>query len=210
MPPEVLALPETAQGEERGWRRGQDIIDALPYIDELTPEYRAALSTSSKKPSDYLAELPPEGSFVADLLERVQRGGKSEALDVQRYDLPAPEDESVEAWQGALNNAHSQLEHQYTRLLNLELLVKFGPDSWRARNDALATLVEGLKAELKVVEERTEQVNRRRKLMQLSAGEHLAQLQEQYRLLAAKNREIRAACDSLEASAAELPSAPQN
>lgn len=151
-----------------------------------------------------------EGSFVADLLERVQGGGKSEALDVQRYDLPAPEDESVEAWQGALSNAHSQLEHQYTRLLNLELLVKFGPDSWRARNDALATLVDGLKTELKAVEERTEQVNRRRKLMQLSAGEHLAQLQEQYRLLAAKNREIRAACDSLEASAAELPDAPQN
>lgn len=43
MPTEVLALTETAHGEERGWRKGEELIDALPYIDELTPEHRLAV-----------------------------------------------------------------------------------------------------------------------------------------------------------------------
>jgi hypothetical protein len=35
-----LALPSTAYGEGSGWRRGEHLIDALPYIDGLGPEIK--------------------------------------------------------------------------------------------------------------------------------------------------------------------------
>lgn len=33
-----LALDSVPAGQGAGWRKGQDLIDALPYVDRLTPE----------------------------------------------------------------------------------------------------------------------------------------------------------------------------
>lgn len=33
-----LALEATAHAEQKGWRRNQDLIDALSYVDTFTPE----------------------------------------------------------------------------------------------------------------------------------------------------------------------------
>lgn len=45
----VLALTDVAHGEETGWRRGQHLIDALPYIDTLTPESKAEVESLIKE-----------------------------------------------------------------------------------------------------------------------------------------------------------------
>lgn len=37
------------------------------------------------------------------------------------------------AWLAASNNAHAQLEHQLGRIANLELLLRFGANAWRAQ-----------------------------------------------------------------------------
>jgi pre-mRNA-splicing factor SPF27 len=37
------------------------------------------------------------------------------------------------AWLAASNNAHAQLEHQLNRITNLELLLKYGANTWRAQ-----------------------------------------------------------------------------
>jgi pre-mRNA-splicing factor SPF27 len=37
------------------------------------------------------------------------------------------------AWLAATNNAHAQLEHQLNRISNLELLLKYGANAWRAQ-----------------------------------------------------------------------------
>ena len=50
-------------------------------------------------------------------------------LDTTRYRLDAPQGpkrHDFSAWKAAVDNAHSQLEHQYTRILNLELMLKYG------------------------------------------------------------------------------------
>lgn len=57
-------------------------------------------------------------------------------LDVTRYRLDPPpqaQRNDYTAWQAALDNAHSQLEHQLNRITNLELLLKYGPNTWRAQ-----------------------------------------------------------------------------
>ena len=35
---QLLALDSAPAGQAAGWRKGQDLIDALPYVDRLTPE----------------------------------------------------------------------------------------------------------------------------------------------------------------------------
>jgi pre-mRNA-splicing factor SPF27 len=50
-------------------------------------------------------------------------------LDTSRYRLDPPgptKRNDFNAWKSALDNAHAQLEHQYLRILNLELLLKYG------------------------------------------------------------------------------------
>jgi Breast carcinoma amplified sequence 2 (BCAS2) len=112
-------------------------------------------------------------------LERVREGKPMEALDVTRYRLDKPplaRRNDFAAWRKALENAHSQLGHQYNRcggqtmhasmcrsflphatlftatldlgvppacamsicrVINLELLLKFGPKAWRVQNASL-------------------------------------------------------------------------
>lgn len=37
---ETLAIESAPLGEQTGWRSGQDLIDALPYIDTLSVEMK--------------------------------------------------------------------------------------------------------------------------------------------------------------------------
>ena len=125
-----LALTDVAHGEQKGWRRGQHLVDALPYVDGLTPAEKQAVDklieeevrsrhsrpawgpcrsgqcflpppaagrplaccgetstrspgacrrlpqmrSSSKKPSEYLSELPPlpETRFKASAALRIR------------------------------------------------------------------------------------------------------------------------------------------
>ena len=38
-----LALTDAAHTEQKGWRRGQHLVDSLPYVDSLTPAEKAAV-----------------------------------------------------------------------------------------------------------------------------------------------------------------------
>lgn len=62
-----LALDYRAYGDAEGWRRGEHLIDALPYIDPLTPDIKKQVEklieeemrASTKRPADYMRDLPP-------------------------------------------------------------------------------------------------------------------------------------------------------
>jgi pre-mRNA-splicing factor SPF27 len=126
-------------------------------------------------------------------LQRVAKGTPLTALDLQRYNLnppPPAQRGDPAAWQTALDNAHAQLEHQRNRLLNLELLLKFGPTTWRAHNESLAAHVANLQAEVESTREAIDQLNRERKLQQTSAGRELRALESE------------AACKKVESDAA--------
>ena len=83
------------------------------------------MRSSSKKPGDYLGELPPlpDTRFAGDpLLEqelaRVAAGEGMQAMDTARYSLDPPpptKRNDYASWRSALDNAYAQLEHQYNR-----------------------------------------------------------------------------------------------
>jgi pre-mRNA-splicing factor SPF27 len=63
-----LALPSAGYAGATGpsWRSGEELIDALPYIDPLAPDVKRQVESlieeemrrSTKRPADYLKDLP--------------------------------------------------------------------------------------------------------------------------------------------------------
>ena len=143
-------------------------------------------------------------------LQRVSGGAPLAALDLMRYNLnppPASQRGDPAAWQTALDNAHAQLEHQRNRLLNLELLLKFGSTTWRAHNEAVAAHVGRLQEDVVSTRDVIDQLNRERKLQQTAAGRELRNLESEYFALIAKNYELEGVCARVESEVAALPQA---
>jgi len=122
-------------------------------------------------------------------------------LDASRFRLEAPPAASrgdAAAWRAAVGNAQAQLEHQALRLLNLELLLKYGPNTWRAQAQLTGATAARLEAELLAARAAADALCRERKLQQLAAGDALARAQADWVAAVRKNRDIQAACDGLE------------
>ena len=94
--------------------------DALPYYDtdiDTIPDLRIEAERA----------IEHEKRHFAAELERAERGEKLQVLDTSRYQLPhPPEDATEEEWHAALINAEVQLRYMDGRLLNLELLRRYG------------------------------------------------------------------------------------
>jgi pre-mRNA-splicing factor SPF27 len=93
-------------------------------------------------------------------------------LDSERYRLDPPAQRNdLAAWRKALDNAHSQLEHQHLRVLNQELMLKHGDKVWRVQVAADEAAAKGLEAQLAGVKRDIDAINQQRKLSQHAAGE---------------------------------------
>jgi pre-mRNA-splicing factor SPF27 len=199
-------------------------IDALPYIDSQynDPEMKARVDSLVQaemrtfRPGNYLAHLPehevnfPEDSVLQYEWMRVCEQQPMSKMDTKRYQLepPPPEQRNdPEAWQRAVRNAEAQLEHQSTRLGNLELMQQHGAHQWRAQLNELDVASAQLKRAAEEVDERIELVNRRRKTEQLAAAPRLAALEAEWVSSVKKNLEIESACLQLEAECAGLRNA---
>jgi pre-mRNA-splicing factor SPF27 len=204
---------ETVAGSKRNFR----LVDSLPYIDRIDTALRSRaekmiqdeLKVLAKKPSDYLRELPQAEEVD---LDRFSSGEPTTALDVSRYNLEPPagaEAEDPSAWQAALRNAKSQLEHQSLRVENLELMLKGGANVWRASNMQLEGLCNTLEGATDNLEAQVEALNRERKLQQFSTGNEIHSLEGDWYRQIHKNLEIDHACKQLEQQQQEISQAKQ-
>ncbi len=80
-------------------------------------------------------------------LERVASRLPMDNLSMKRYELPPPpagKMTDVAAWNECVDNSLAQLEHQRTRIANLELMQEYGCDAWKIYNEVLQKLVNQL------------------------------------------------------------------
>ena len=199
-------------------------IDALPYIDSdyADPRVKAEVDRlveeemrrSTKKPADFLNDLPPLPTFnfqeypmIGREYERVRAGRAPVALDRSRYELETPavskrNDET--AWKQALQRSQRLLQYQITRMENLDLLLKYGPDAWKQHNNRLEVYLTRMQKLAQELGEKIENVNRERKYHQQNTACELNALSMQWKDLCQKNIDIQIACASLEARIKEL------
>ncbi|GAQ86534.1 BCAS2 [Klebsormidium nitens] len=205
----------------RSWRRGQmdEDIDALPYIDmqgvtdqswkkEVERMIADEMKRSTKKPADYLAELPPAPTLnfencplLAKEYERVKAGKPPIPLDNSRYKVDPPiksRQGDLAAWRSAVANAQAQLRHQEIRIENLDLMLKYGANAWLTHNqhlDATSTRLQGIQ---EAYRDEIDTTNKQRKSTQESAAFEIDRLSSQWLELVRKNLDISAACQVLE------------
>eukprot|EP00947_MAST-08B_sp_MAST-8B-sp1_P005197 g5197.t1 len=181
-------------------------LDAYPHLEALV-DSMVQEEMASFKPKDYLRELglPEVPDFSGSPLlqaemRRLAAGEEGMApMDQTRYRVDPPSGAqagSTEAWEDAVRNARSQLEHQRNRMTNLELLSKFGPNTWRLGASDLAGVKESLDKDLAGLEEKSEAINRRRKMSQEDAAPQLATLGQEWGELIAKNQLIAKAIET--------------
>ncbi|CAM1323288.1 BCAS2 (predicted) [Pycnogonum litorale] len=195
---------------------GEVIVDALPYIDQGYDEpgvREAALAmveeeTRRYRPTkSYLDYLPSVNlnSFTTDIMQaefdRLQSRLPMEMLSMKRYELPQPpagKMTDIAAWSECFENSMAQLEHQSTRITNLELMSRFGCEGWKVYNAVLYEMLQQAQKQLQQLKKQIQEINWARKTSQTEAGKELQNLEESWVGLVSKNYEIERACVELE------------
>ncbi len=177
-------------------------FQALALVEEETRRYRPT--------KNYLEPvLPPlnmtafETPLMKTELDRVGSRMPMDTLSMKRYELPTPpagKMTDVAAWNECVDNSLAQLEHQRTRIANLDLMQEFGNEAWKSSNEVLQDLANRLQARLKELKKDIQEINWSRKNKQNQVGEKLRNLETQWVGLVSKNYEIEQAVVLMEAS----------
>uniref|UniRef100_A0A1I8M2M0 Pre-mRNA-splicing factor SPF27 n=1 Tax=Musca domestica TaxID=7370 RepID=A0A1I8M2M0_MUSDO len=201
---------------------GEVIVDALPYIDQGydDPGVReSALAMVEEEcrryrpTKNYLEHMPHlststfETKLMAQEFERIQNLIPMETLSMKRYELPPPSGSrlsEVSAWEESIDNSKAQLEHQWVRAMNLELMLDYGIEAWKAYLEVFVAMQAKAQGQLQELKKEIQDVNWQRKQAQTKAGERLRQLEASWVLLVSKNYEIEQQCVELEKQIHEL------
>lgn len=160
-----------------------------------------------KPTKNYLEFLPPlnTSSFETDLMriefQRIETGARMESISTKRYELPAPPSGKlgeIQAWQESVDNSMAQLEHQSIRSLNLDLMNKYGTETWKFALEVMVSMSARAQKELQDLKKEIQDVNWNRKSNQLKTGDKLNQLNQQWVTLVSCNYEIEQAISQLE------------
>jgi pre-mRNA-splicing factor SPF27 len=197
------------------------VVDALPYIDNEydEPGMKEMVMTMIEEEKrryrptkNYLEHMPQlqlhrfETEVMKKEYDRMSQRLPMELLSMKRYELPPPPAgklTDLTAWNECVDNSYSQLEHQATRISNLELMQEYSCESWKAYLLILQRMLKSSRKQLQDVKKQIQETNWYRKTTQTNVGEQLRQLESSWVGLVSKNYEIEQACIALEAEAYE-------
>lgn len=174
-------------------------IQALAMVEEECRRYRPTKNYLDHLPLP--ASSPFETPLMINEFERIQNRLPMETLSMKRYELPPPPSgklSEVSAWQESIENSMAQLEHQWVRSLNLELMLDYGTEAWKSYLEVFTAMQAKAQLQLQQLKKDMQDVNWQRKQAQTQAGEKLRALEAHWVLLVSKNYEIETECVELE------------
>mmetsp|Transcript_31837 Transcript_31837/g.77594 ORF Transcript_31837/g.77594 Transcript_31837/m.77594 type:complete len:214 (+) Transcript_31837:45-686(+) len=192
------------------------VLDGLPYIDTeyADPKMREEVDRMIKeemrmfRPPDYLASLPMPQTrgtslVVKDMFDRKSAPAKMK-FDSARYEIKPPKGTDLKAWKGALDRARIQLEHQSARIVNLELMKRYGSNAWKGYADYLDEFEKIISKNLSEYQEESRELNRKRKATQMTIASSLVNSQNKFLEYAYKNNELHIVCLEMEKQVKKL------
>ena len=102
---------------------------------------------------------------------------------LKRYELPPPppnKQTDAAAWYECVENSYAQLEHQASRLVNLEIMSEYGSNAWRLNNQTLTDMFGQAEKQLETLKKQIQATNLSRKTEQTYAGVKLRSLEQKY------------------------------
>jgi pre-mRNA-splicing factor SPF27 len=191
------------------------LVDALPYIDT---DYGASADISmavkrlideemkSMPKKDYLEKLPlpptpymDESPIFKEASERVATGTKMDVI--KGYDVAAPQGmkgREVKSWEEAVTRAEIKSAYDENQAVNVDLMATFGKPAWMAHVNQGLEYEKVLRLEATNLRGACEEVNKRRKLEQISCGNQLRGLLRQAEELERNTAEVNGACAMIE------------
>mmetsp|Transcript_3273 Transcript_3273/g.9511 ORF Transcript_3273/g.9511 Transcript_3273/m.9511 type:complete len:255 (-) Transcript_3273:54-818(-) len=197
------------------------LVDALPYIDtqlgsmEVAQQVKALIDEEMTlfEPRDYLEGLPaPElpllsGEAFQKEFERIEAGAPFQGVDIYKYTVEEPKGPAAQdhvPWRKAAEGAQLQLEYNRLRLVNLEMLERWGGKAWIAHT-AVVRATEGILAkEAAELRASREEVNKKRKLEHVSCGNELRRLANELDRYRTDNMEVERGLMTLEVEVQHL------
>lgn len=185
----VLALPQEQVKPVEQPEIISYLVDSLPYIDQvyiqdakvkaemskLVSAEMERMSMAGKKA--YLEAYPYPELKVIDtpaIREEFKRVGKLQKLNLLRtnirtkFELPPPNKaQDLLCWDSLMKSVESSLQHFGIKNLNLDLLIKHGPASWKKFLGHFDNLIAQLDKEKLQLEKEIEAVNKERKYSQV-------------------------------------------
>eukprot|EP00440_Ansanella_granifera_P061513 gb/GFBE01066690.1/.p1 GENE.gb/GFBE01066690.1/~~gb/GFBE01066690.1/.p1 ORF type:complete len:248 (+),score=83.93 gb/GFBE01066690.1/:1-744(+) len=191
------------------------LVDALPYIDtqlgaaEVAQQVKSIIEDEMGhfEPRDYLKSLPaPElpllnSPAMQEEFSRVSMRVPLGAIDAKRYEMETPEGEAAEteeAWTEAAKVAQKSLEYNRLKTVNLELLEQWGKKAWIAHTTLVRGAERVLNNESTELRATREEVNKKRKLDQVSCGNDLRKLTRELEQYQHDNNDVEKAVRELE------------
>ncbi|KAI6652713.1 Pre-mRNA-splicing factor SPF27, partial [Oopsacas minuta] len=90
------------------------------------------------------------------------------------------------------------LEQQSLRIMNLDLLLRYGASAWKVHNEQLERMTVLEEKQLRQIKQRIQEVNWERKKQQTEGGEGLSRLSAEWNYLVKENLQIEEVCLPLE------------
>merc|ERR1712098_490986 len=171
----------------------------MGMVEEETRRYRPTRNYLEHLPSLNLTSF--ESELMKTEFERLAGRQPMDTLSMKRYELPPPpagKMTDVQAWTECVDNSMAQLEHQRTRIMNLDLMLDYGAESWKQYNDVLQDMLSRMQTQLGEVKKAIQEVNWSRKNQQTQVGDRLKQLESSWVGLVSKNYEIEQALINME------------
>ena len=114
-------------------------------------------------------------------------------MDLERYECNGPRKDqtsSLPIWKKEISNTKSVYSHQLNQLMNLELMKKYNAAQWNNYNNYLRLSNDYHTKQMEELQERMDNVNKKRKLSQQKAEPELNRLKNEWWNLVRKNNEI--------------------